>query len=101
MVKAPAQNSDVPDVGDTSIAQRDPRTILRRGAGDGFAEVDFVGNDGISYRARGSVRRARGRAEGKLQNSEISLESLVDYQRLGGGRKPKRSRMIERRLADL
>ncbi len=29
--KATARNSEVPDVGDTSIAQHDPRTILRRG----------------------------------------------------------------------
>ncbi|MFD2272012.1 hypothetical protein ACFS07_14735 [Undibacterium arcticum] len=40
---------------------------MRRGAAEGHAEVDFVGNDGIGYRARWSVRRARGKAEGSLQ----------------------------------
>ena len=51
-----------------SIAQHDLRTTLRRGAAEGFAEVDFVGNDGVSYRARWTVRRARSKADGKLQN---------------------------------
>ena len=46
-----------------NIAQHDPRTTLRRGAAEGFAEVDFVGNDGVSYQARWTVRR-----DGKLQN---------------------------------
>ena len=82
--KAVARNSEVPDVGDASIAQHDPRTILRRGAAEGFAEVDFVGNDGIGYRARWSVRRARGKANGKLQNTEMLLQTLVGEQRIGG-----------------
>src|SRR6185503_15547451 len=37
----------------------DPRAILSRGAGVGWAEVDFIGIDGAHYRAHWSVRRAR------------------------------------------
>lgn len=48
------------------------RALLRRGAAEGFAEVDF-GRDGVAYQSRSNVRRSRNRAEGKLQNSDISL----------------------------
>lgn len=96
--KATSRNSEVPDVGDTSIAQHDPRTILRRGAAEGFAEVDFVGNDGVSYRSRWTVRRARNKADGKLQNSEISLESLAGQQPLGDRRKTETLKLIENKI---
>ena len=98
LAKAVARNSDVPDVGDASIAQHDPRTILRRGAAEGYAEVDFVGNDGISYRARWTVRRARAKAEGKLQNSDVSLENLADRQLLGDRRKTETLKLIESKI---
>jgi len=55
------------------ISNRDPRWILRRGAGKGFAEVAFVGFDGKRYVARWTVRRARNRPDGKLQNPEHEL----------------------------
>ncbi len=54
----------------------DVRSILRRGAGDGFAEVDFLGNDGRRYRARWEVWRARGRADGRMQAQTLSLTDL-------------------------
>jgi len=66
------------------IRANDVRGLLRRGAGSGFSEVDFVGRDGRSYRARWSVHRSRGRASGKLQNSELSLHDLETGQALGG-----------------
>lgn len=55
------------------ILNRDPRGILRRGTGQGFAEVEFVGTDSNRYVARWSVRRARGRADGKLQDYDHEL----------------------------
>lgn len=96
--KANVRNSDVPDSAGQSIAQHDPRTTLRRGAAEGFAEVDFVGNDGVSCRARWTVRRARNRSDGKLQNSEISLENLSDRQVLGDRRKSETLKLIERKI---
>lgn len=77
----------LPDVSGETIAPRDPRNILRRGAAEGFAEVDFVGNDGLAYRAHWSVRRAHGRSGGRLQASEMSLLSLSDTQIIASTRK--------------
>lgn len=62
-------------------------TILRRGSGDGYAEVDFIGNDEHRYRARWSVRRAYGRATGNLQSQELTLTDLTTNQALGGTKK--------------
>ncbi len=58
----------MPDASGERIKESDPRTILRRGAARGFAEVDFAGRDGRLYRARCDLTRARGRASGRLQN---------------------------------
>ena len=84
LTHAPVKGVSLPDVGDETITPQDPRNLLRRGAGEGMAEVDFVGNDGIAYRARWSVRRARGKAGGKLQTTEMLLETLDGKQRIGG-----------------
>jgi exonuclease SbcC len=71
-----------PDVGDP-VSSQDPRTLLRRGAAEGWAEVDFVGNDGAAYRARWKVWRARSKAAGALQPSAMSLQKLPGLQPLG------------------
>ena len=70
-----------PDAGD-AINSHDPRTLLRRGAAEGWAEVDFVGNDGKPYRARWHARRARNKAAGALQPTVMSLVSLPELQSL-------------------
>jgi exonuclease SbcC len=57
---------------------QDARNILRRGAASGFAEVDFVGQDGHAYRARWEARRAKGKADGKLQKETRRLDRLED-----------------------
>ena len=74
----------LPDVGTETVSAQDPRTLLRRGAAEGHAQVDFIGNDGLRYRARWSVRRARRKAAGGLQNSDMSLHRLPDLIALGG-----------------
>lgn len=81
------RGQNLPDVSGETIAPRDARNILRRGAAEGFAEVDFIGNDKIAYRAHWSVRRARIKSEGRLQNSELSLLRLDNEQLIGGARK--------------
>lgn len=58
------------------IGEYDVRGILRRGCAEGYAEVDFDSDDGLRYRARWQVRRARNRADGQLQNQELSLVRL-------------------------
>ena len=79
-----AGRSALPDVGSETVTAQDTRTLLRRGTADGYAEVDFVGNDGAAYRARWSVRRSRTRAEGILQATTMGLWSLPSLQALGG-----------------
>lgn len=81
----------------TKVSAHDVRAILRRGAGRGFAEVDFQGDDGRRYRARWEVHRARDRAEGALQSQEMSLVSLDDSAQLGGT-KTETLAAIEERL---
>lgn len=54
----------------------DVRTVLRRGCAEGMAEVDFLGSDGSAYRARWSVRRARLRRDGPMQQAEMVLKRI-------------------------
>lgn len=93
--RATARGVTVPDVAAETVAPSDPRTLLRRGAGEGFAEVDFAGSDGRSYRARWSVRRSRARPDGRLQASDISLHSLPDLVPLHDHTKTDTLRRIE------
>ncbi|MBP2307282.1 AAA family ATPase [Azospirillum melinis] len=76
-----------PEGDPNSIRTTDVRTILRRGAGSGWAEVDFIGIDGEAYRARWEVRRARQKAQGALQQQSMSLSSLDGERRFGDGKK--------------
>ncbi|HYF87057.1 AAA family ATPase [Azospirillum sp.] len=86
-----------PEGDPNSIRTTDVRTVLRRGAGFGWAEVDFVGIDGDAYRARWEVRRARQKAQGALQQQSMSLSSLDGERRFGDGKKSVLEE-IERRL---
>lgn len=61
--------------------------LLTRGAGSGYAEVDFQGVDNNRYRARWSVARARGRANGKIQGEKLEFSNLDSGQLLGGTKK--------------
>lgn len=58
------------------LAAYDVRNILRRGAAEGFAEVDFVGRDQRRYRAKWSVHRARKKADGKFQAQTIKFDRI-------------------------
>ena len=69
---AVAGASAVEDVG-RQVQQSDVRNLLRRGCGEGYAEVAFVGVDGLTYTAFWLVRRAQSKAGGALQNIQHSL----------------------------
>ena len=75
--------SALPDAGGDTVSTFDPRNLLRRGTAEGYAEVDFVGNDGLRYRARWSVRRSRNRASGLLQPPAMTLHRLPEMLALG------------------
>jgi exonuclease SbcC len=66
------------------LATNDVRALVRRGASEATAEVEFLGRDGRRYRATWSVRRARGRADGKLQDEQVELRDLARGEVLGG-----------------
>ncbi|RXJ73160.1 exonuclease SbcC [Veronia nyctiphanis] len=68
----------------TRLKANDVRSILSRGKAEGFAEVDFMATDGTVWRAHWHVRRARGKADGRVQPSEQWLESLESGQRFAG-----------------
>ena len=82
--KSARGGSALPDAGGEAVSTFDPRNLLRRGAAEAFAEVDFVGNDSQRYRARWSVRRSRNKAAGLLQASNMTLHRLPDLSPLGG-----------------
>jgi DNA repair protein SbcC/Rad50 len=71
--------------GDSTVKVKydDVRGILRHGAGAGYAEVDFSGQDGRRYRARWEVNRARNRASGNLQNQKMTLHDLASGALIG------------------
>jgi exonuclease SbcC len=84
LLRAGNRGIALPDVKGEMVTPYDTRNLLRRGAADGYAEVDFIGNDGLAYRARWSVRRARSRADGSLQKTAMTLLRLPEQQAIGG-----------------
>ena len=88
--------SQLPDVGAETVTAQDPRSLLRRGAAEAVAEVDFVGNDGGRYRANWSVRRAHRRASGALQSSAMTLHRLPELAALGGTKTEVQAEIVQR-----
>jgi DNA repair protein SbcC/Rad50 len=96
LLKAGSKGVSLPDVADKSVTPHDPRTLLRRGSAEGHAEVDFIGNDGNAYRARWSVRRAGGKAQGSLQKTIMGLKRLTDLQPIGGTNSEVKTEIVQR-----
>ncbi|RGP37069.1 AAA family ATPase [Pseudotabrizicola alkalilacus] len=69
---------EVPDPSGEAIKAKDSRAILRRGAAQGWAEVRFTARDGKDYIARWQTRRARDKADGRLQNVSRSVARVSD-----------------------
>lgn len=86
----------VPDHAGKAMKAKDPRTVLRRGAHEGFAEVDFIAHDGARYRATWLVRRAYGKATGAIMDVERMLQrQTVDgiWEAVASGKKPVETAM--------
>ena len=96
LLKAGSKGIELPDVGAEKVTPHDTRTLLRRGAAEGHAEVDFIGNDACAYRARWSVRRARAKASGGLQKIDMSLLRLADMQAIGGTKSEVKAEIEQR-----
>lgn len=78
------ENLYLTDVGENVINQSDVKNILRRGAGEGLAEVVFQGVDGYRYQSRWMVRRARNKPDGSLQPQTIQVINLDTEEELQG-----------------
>ena len=63
-----------------SVTPGDCRTILRKGSTEGVAAVTFAGPGGTPWEAEWSVRRARNRPSGKLQDYALRLTNLATGQ---------------------
>jgi DNA repair protein SbcC/Rad50 len=75
----------------------DVRGILRHGVGAGYAEIDFIGQDGRRYRSRWEVNRARRRVNGRLQDQKITLADLQTGAIIGD-KKTDTLQQIEKRI---
>ena len=86
---------NVYDVEDKTITQKDSRNILRRGTSEGYAEVDFIALNGDKYRSKWMVRRARGKADGALQATSITLDNLTTNSAEQGTKSNLLNRIVE------
>lgn len=89
------ENISVADVQDKTINQKDSRSILRRGAADGYAQLEFIALDGKAYRSTWSVKRARNKPAGALQAVEMRLENLSDGREEQGRKTEILARIVE------
>jgi len=69
---------------DTRIGANDVRNLLRKGTGEGYVEVEFVGVDGRTYRARWEVRRAHLNPSRRLQKTGMTLVAVESGEPMGG-----------------
>lgn len=83
---ASAARGQVGAAGGETISADDPRALLRHRAGEGFAEVDFIGLDRGRYRAGWYVKRARLRSDGALQLVQQTFTNLDTGEVYGGTR---------------
>jgi len=72
-----SSNSNIQDNKNDAITLKDSRNILRRGAVEGMAEVDFVSLDGDHYRSTWLSGRAGNKANGRLRNVGMTLLNLT------------------------
>ncbi len=68
----------IEDTDGNLLESNSPITVLRRGTAHGFAELCFIAQDQKKYLARWEVKRARNKADGKLQPIQRSLTCLND-----------------------
>jgi len=90
-----AEQLKIEDDNQDNITLKDSRNILRKGAIEGYAEVDFVALNGDKYRSRWMVRRARNRADGALQSTSIKLDNLSTSFEEQGTKKDLLNRIAE------
>lgn len=93
--KARENNVALAEAGGKTLSPHDSRSLLRRGCAGGYAEADFLALSGEPYRARWSVRRARDRADGALQDAEVRLHNLRSGKEEGGKKGELWARIVQ------
>lgn len=58
---------------DEKINVNSPSQLIRRGAGEAWVKLKFLGNNGLHYEAEWSIARARKKESGKIQSKKWSL----------------------------
>lgn len=76
------QDGKVPDGLNDPLAMDDPRTLLRRGAEVGYAEIEFVGKNQKVYLAKWLVRRTRNKTLSKVERviKDVANEQTLSSQ---------------------
>lgn len=69
------QYADEQDKDDISL--NNPAQLMRRNTGEAYVKLLFEGNNGVHYEAKWAIRRARDKAEGKLQGKKWTLTNLT------------------------
>ena len=62
--------------GNNKVTENNPKTILRRGCHEGYAEVEFLAVDGNEYRTRWSISRSNANANGNFRRTEHDLFNM-------------------------
>ncbi len=83
---------------DARITANDVRGLLTRGRGEGWAEVEFLGRDARTYRARWTIQRARRRPDGRLQKQSLTLVDAQTDRHVGGSTKTEVLDAIQEKL---
>jgi exonuclease SbcC len=62
--------------GETDVAIKDPRQLMRRNTGEAFVSLTFTGSNDVHYEAKWSVARARKKVNGNIQSKTWQLTNL-------------------------
>jgi exonuclease SbcC len=73
-------------IGTDNITASDPRNLMRRGATEAYAEVEFLTSDNQRFQARWTVQRAHKRTDGTLKAPTHSLVDVATGQSIPGNR---------------
>ncbi len=88
-------NKKIIDASGDDIQVNSTVNILRRGCVQGFAEVEFIAQDYKHYLARWEVKRARLKANGRIQPVQRSLRCVTDDQLITERSKECNERMVK------
>ncbi len=69
-----------------TISLNDSRSMLRRSAGEGYAEVEFIAPTGETYVSTWMTRRAGDKPGGKLQGITMSLLNMTTNTKIEGSK---------------